>query len=107
VDAVRGPGDDEEDEHEVEDRAEVDAAAADADVEARFEPDRVARHPPEEEREDQLAEQLVAAREPERAPFDDLDVVVGEAQGSASQRDAETASADASRSESTRNGTQI
>ena len=64
VDPVGGAGDDEEDEHEVEDRAEVEAGVADAEVEARLEADLVAGDPPEAEREDQLDEQLPAAERP-------------------------------------------
>ena len=54
VDAVRGPGDDEEDEDEVEDRAEVDAGVADPEEEGRLEADLVAGDPPEAEREEEL-----------------------------------------------------
>ena len=89
VDPVGGAGDDEEDEDEVEDRAEVDAGAADAEVEDRLEADLVAGDPPEAEGEDELAEQLPARREAERAAFDDLDVVVGEAERGAAHGDAE------------------
>ena len=103
VDPVGGAGDDEEDEDEVEDRAEVDAGVADAEVERRLEADLVAGDPPEAEREDELEEQLPARREAERAALDDLDEVVGEAERRRSPiATPKTARLCASRSERTR-----
>ena len=89
VDAVRGAGDDQEDEDEVEDRAEVEAGVGDPELEHRLEADLVAGHPPEAEREQQLEDELPARREAERAALDDLDEVVGEADRRAAERDAE------------------
>ena len=60
-----------------------------ADVDRGIEPHLLRRHPPQRHRERDLAEQLPARRQAERATLGDLDEVVGEAESGAADRDAE------------------
>ncbi len=88
--AFEAPRDHQEDEDQVEDRAEVDLGVEDPQLEHRVEarpPGR--RDPPQPDRERDLDEQLPARGEAERAPLGDLDEVVGEAERRAAERDAE------------------
>jgi hypothetical protein len=86
VDAVGAAGDDQEDEYEVEHRPDVEAEVEGPDQDHRFQTDLVACDPPEDQREEDLPDQLVAGGKTEGAAFDDLDEVVGEAQRGASDR---------------------